>query len=173
MEKRSHMKHFYLKQKVFSFTDRYKIFDENQNVVYYVKSKVFSIHKRMKFIDQKNDSVLYHFKRRLLRIMPCYELQDADMNVLAIVKRKFSLLRPKVFVEKEGKNFMIEGNYFAHSFQVMSDGQEVASVTKKWLSWGDSYQITIFEDQNETFYLAMVILIDSMFHDNKNKSRSF
>jgi len=171
MEKRGHMKHFYLKQKVFSLTDRYKVFDENQDVIYYVKSKFFSIHRRMTFIDQKTDSVLYNFKRKLFRIMPCYELLDADMNLLAVVKRKISFLKPKVFIEKEGKNFNIEGNYFAHSFQVFSEAKEVANVTKKWLSWGDSYQITIFDDQNETFYLAMVILIDSMFHDNKNSSR--
>ncbi|MDO9628580.1 MAG: LURP-one-related family protein [Acholeplasmataceae bacterium] len=163
------MKHFYLKQKVFSLTDRYKVFDENQNVVYYVKSKVFSIHRKMKFIDQSNDEVIYNFKRKLFYIMPNYLMLDANLNQIALVKRKFSFFRPKVFVEKEGMNFNIEGDYFAHSFQVFNGMEEVASVTKKWLSWGDSYQITIHDDKNDVFYLALVILIDSMFHDNKNK----
>ena len=165
------MKHFYLKQKVFSLTDRYKVFDENQNIIFYVKSKAFSLHNKMKFIDQASDTVIYNFRRKLFRIMPVYEMLDTDMNVIATVKRKFSFLRAKVVVEKEGMNFNIDGNYFAHSFQILNDQDEVASVTKKWLSWGDSYQVSIADDKSEAFYLALVILIDRMFHENKGNHR--
>ncbi len=164
------MKHFYLKQKVFSLTDRYKVFDDNQNIIFHVKSKAFSIRNKMKFIDQSNDMVVYNFRRKLFRIMPVYEMLDADLNVIATVRRKFAFFRPKVLVEKEGMSFNIEGNYYAHSFQIFNDANEVASVTKKWLSWGDSYQISINDDRNEAFYLALVILIDRMFHERKNRS---
>ncbi len=165
------MKHFYLKQKVFSLTDRYKVFDENQNIIFYVKSKIFSIFNKMKFIDQSSDAVIYHFKRKLFRIMPIYEMIDPDMSVIATVKRKFSFFRPKVVVEKEGMSFNIEGNYIAHSFQVLDGSDEVAKVTKKWLSWGDSYQISIADDRDEAFYLALVIIIDRMFHEKKSNNR--
>ena len=164
------MRHFYLKQKVFSLTDRYKVFDENQNILFYVKSKMFSIHNKMKFMDQTSDTVLYHFKRKLFRIMPIYEMLDANFIVIATVRRKFAFFKPVVLVDKEDMNFNIEGNYFAHSFQIFNDSNEVASVTKKWLSWGDSYQVSVHDDRNEAFYLALVILIDRMFHERKNHS---
>ena len=41
------MKQLYLKQKVFSFGEKYNVFDENQNIVYHIKGKVFSLRNKM------------------------------------------------------------------------------------------------------------------------------
>ena len=66
----------------------------------------------------------------------------------------------------------IIGQVWQYDFHVNKNGQEVMSVHKKWLSWGDSYQISIQEDSQEAFYVALVILIDVMFHQQQKQSHS-
>ena len=40
----------------------------------------------------------------------------------------------------------VEGSLFAHSFGVMRNGQEAASIQKKVISWGDTYEINVNDD---------------------------
>ena len=84
------MKNYYMKQKVFSFRDRYKVFDDDQNTIYHCEGKFFSISRKMKFIETASDTVLYNFRRKILSILAKYYLTDADGNGIAVVKRKFS-----------------------------------------------------------------------------------
>jgi len=160
-----------MKQKVFSFRDRYKVFDEEQNVVFHCEGKVFSISRQMKFIETSTGNILYHFRRKVFSFMPTYYLYDQEEKQIAVVKRKFSFLRPKVNIESDLGNMTIDGDYFGHNFTLMENDSEVASVTKKWISWGDSYEISIFDESKTHFLLSIVILIDSIFHENSSRNR--
>lgn len=164
------MKHFYLKQKVFSLRDRYKIFDENQEVLYYVKGHYFSITHKMDFVDEKSDAVLYQFRRKIFSFLPTYYMYDELGDTLATVHRNWSFFTKKVSVTTQDKTYQIEGTFYAHAFDVLDQGQIVASIKKKYISWGDTYEITVTDEENEAFYLALVILIDSIFHDNRSRS---
>jgi uncharacterized protein YxjI len=165
------MKHFYLKQKVFSVRDKYKVYDASQNVVYHCKSSMFSLRHKLNFFETKSEKLLFTFKRKLLSFMPTYYLYDQEGEHLAKVRRKWTLLRPKVFVESSIANYQIDGDYWSHSFVILDQQHEVASVRKKFLSWGDSYEISIDDDQNDEFLLALVVSIDSIFHSKKSKKR--
>ena len=99
-------------------------------------------------------------------------MTDNEGNEVAVIKRKFSVLRPKVEIESSVSNITLEGDYFAHNFTLLENGVELASVTKKWISWGDSYVITIQDDSKTNFLLAIIILIDSIFHENKSNNNN-
>jgi len=129
------MKSYYMKQKVFSFRDRYKVMDENQNVLYHCEGKLFSISRKMKFIETSTDQVLYNFRRQVFSLLAKYFLTDNEENEIAVIKRKFSFLRPKVEIESTLGSFTLEGDYFAHNFTLLENGTEVASVQKKWISY--------------------------------------
>ncbi len=165
------MKNFYMKQKVFSFRDRYKVFDQEQNVIYHCEGKMFSISRRMKFLETSTETVLFNFRRKIFSFLAKYYLSDPEGKEIAVVKRKFSFLKPKVEIESELGNITLEGDYFAHNFTLFEDGVELANVQKKWISWGDSYVITIHDDSKVVFLLAIIILIDSIFHENHNQNR--
>ncbi len=164
------MKHFYLKQKVFSFRDRYKIYDEEQNLLYHVKGHYFSITHKMDFIDESNDALLYQFRRKLLSFLPTYFMYDELGDTIATVHRNWSFFTKKVSVTTKDKTYQIEGAFYAHAFDILDQGTVVASIKKRWISWGDTYEITIVDESDEAFYLALVILIDSIFHDNRSRS---
>lgn len=167
------MKNYYMKQKVFSFRDRYKVFDQEQNVIYHCEGKLFSLARKMKFIETSTDTLLFNFRRKVLSFLAKYYLSDPDGNEVAVVKRKFSFLKPKVEIESGLGNITLEGDYFAHNFTLFEDGKELANVQKKWISWGDSYSITIQDEAKTHFLLAIIILIDSIFHENKSQNRRF
>ncbi len=163
------MKHFYMKQKVFSFRDRYKVFDEEQNVVFHCEGKLFSLSKKMKMIEDATDQAIYHFRKKIISLLPVYYLSDSTEKQIAVIKRRFSF-RPKVEIESDNGNFMIDGDYFGHNFTLFEDNNEVASVTKKWVSWGDSYEIAIHNEKQSQFFVALIILIDRIFHENKRRN---
>jgi uncharacterized protein YxjI len=165
------MKHFYLKQKVFSFGDKYKIYDENQNLLYFIKGQVFSLSHKMTFIEAKNDQVLFKMQKRLFTFLPLYYLFDRNDEEVLTAKKLFSPFAPKIKINsKKYGNLEIEGNFYGFSFTIKDMNKELASVRKKWISWGDSYEITIFDDENIAMLLSLVILIDSIYHRNKKKN---
>ncbi|HBG32863.1 MAG TPA: hypothetical protein DEG42_04530 [Acholeplasmataceae bacterium] len=170
IEKEHAMKHFYMKQKVFSITDKYKIYDENQNVVFHCEGKLFSISARMKFIESSTENVVYLFRRKVLSFMPTYFIHDLEDKQIAQVGRKFTFLKPKLEIDSDFGHYTVEGNYFQLNFTILLGEREVATVQKKWISWGDSYEITILEDANYKFLVALIVLIDKIFHEQKSRS---
>ena len=164
------MKQFYLKQKVFSFGEKYNVFDKNQNLVYHIKGQVFSIKNKMDMF--KENQLVFHFERKLFRFLPEYTMFTPSGEALATIKKNFTFIRGKLTVNSSYGDMEVVGEIFQRDFTVSKNGQEVMSVHKKWLSWGDSYEITIVEDEREAFYVALVILIDVIFHQSSGHSSS-
>lgn len=164
------MKYFYLKQKVFSFADKYKVYDDKQQIAYYCQGKMFSLTHKMNFLSGKTDQVIYRFQKKLFTFMPEYHIYDDKDVLVATVKKQFTLLSKKLHVTGNQIDYQVEGNFYAHSFGVLEGQTELASIRKKYFSWGDSYEISISDEVKEAFMLALVILIDSIFH-NESKRR--
>ncbi len=164
------MKNFYMKQKVFSIGEKYNIMDENQQIIYHVKGKVFSIKNKLDML--KGDELIYHFERKLFRFLPVYTLFSPDGSEVATIKKNFTFFGGKMSISSIFGDMEIIGQVWQYDFHVNKNGSEVMSVHKKWLSWGDSYQISIQDDTQEAFYVALVILIDVIFHQQQKRSSS-
>ncbi len=164
------MKKFYLKQKAFSLTDRYKVFDENQNVAFHCEGHFLSFTHRMDFFETTANHHLFTIKKQLFTFLPVYHLTDASGKTVATVKKRFTLLKHKLEIESDFGQYVIEGDYFAHTFTISAGGGPVVDVRKKWLSWGDSYEIEITTESNIDFFVALVVMIDDCLHDNTKQS---
>lgn len=164
------MKNYYVKQRVFSLLDQYKIYDRNQNALYQCKKKAFSLSGKIDFVDAKTDQTIYVMKKKLFRLMPIYEIYSQDTLIATIFKR-FSIFKGKVDIHSTSGNFSVEGNYTNHQFNIHKGNMVVASISKKWLSWGDSYEISVEEDENQELMVAMVIMIDRLFHSKSSARR--
>lgn len=158
----------YLKQKFFSFADRYKVFDEKQKVLYHCEGKMFSFSHRIDIFETAGTKLLYTLRRRPFAFMATYLLTDPQGNEVAQIRRRFTMFKPKLDITSKFGNFTLDGDVFAHSFSITQDGKIVVDFTKKWVSWGDSYEITVHPEENVGFYVSMVILIDNCLHDNRN-----
>jgi len=157
---------FYIKQKVFSFKDKFKVFDENENIQYQVFGKFFSFTNKLEFVDH-NENVILRAHKQLFRFLAKYQVYDHDGMEVASVKRIFSIT-PKFELNAKGRTLNVDGNFFAHSFNITDNGSFVASIQKKYISWGDTYEIDIVDEKNIQLLLFLVIIIDQVVHENKN-----
>ncbi len=157
---------FYIKQKVFSLKDKFNITDENQNLKYQVKGKIMSIQNKLELLDEKGE-VLLTSKKQLLRLLPKYYIFNYSGQEVATIVKKLSL-RPKFDLSILRKELTVDGSLFGHSFNIMDNSGVVASISKKIISWGDTYEIEIFEDENIELYLFVVIILDQVIHERKH-----
>ena len=161
---------FYVKQKVFSLKDQFTILDAQQNTVYQVQGKMFSISNKLDLMNP-DGSVVLRAHRKVMSFMPKYFVHTPHDEELAIVQRKFGL-KPKFIVTVGDEELVVEGSLFAHSFQVMDSSQIVASISKKVISWGDTYEIDIIDERRLELLLFIVIIIDQVIHEQQNRRRS-
>lgn len=158
---------YYVKQKIFSLKDKFYVKDAAQNDKYLIQGKMISITNQLDLKDM-NEEVLLSANKKLFRIFPKYTIVNPTGEEVATVKRVFGF-RPKFEVQIGNETLEVQGSFFAHSFQVSRAGNEVASITKKVMSFGDSYEIDILDPTNELLYLFIVIIIDQTTHENKKK----
>ncbi len=158
---------FYIKQKVFSFRDKFKVTDETQKELYQVQGKMISIQNKLALQNMDGSTVL-HAKKKLFRVFPQYSIFTPHDEEVAVVRKKFAL-RPTFSVEVGHQELRVEGSFFGHSFGVFNDTGEIASIQKKVISWGDTYEIDIHDENNLELYLFIVIIIDQIIHESKSK----
>ncbi|MCK5761422.1 MAG: hypothetical protein KAH16_00835, partial [Candidatus Izimaplasma sp.] len=88
-------------------------------------------------------------------------------------KKKFSL-KPKFEVTLgDNDEYLVEGKFLAHNFSILKGGVEVATITKKVFSFGDSYEIDIFDETKKELFLFIVIIIDQVVHEAEKKKADF
>jgi uncharacterized protein YxjI len=164
------MKEYYLKQKAFSPRSRYRVLDEEENQLYHGKARFFSPSRKFDFYNSDTDEQIYQIKRKLFSLRRAYRLYDKKEALVAKAKTIRSFFKKRIGIETDFGDFVIEGNYWAHDFTILEGETVVASINKKLLSFGDSYHITINDEDNHEFYLALLIMIDSKFHQKKKRS---
>ena len=146
----------YIKERVFTWGDKFDVCDHNGQPQYYVEGEVFSWGKKLHVYDQYNREVAF-IKQELFTWMPCYKVY-VNGHEIAQIRKEFSFFRPKYRVD--GLNWDVDGNFWEHNYTVSKDGRPIVSIEKEWLTWGDTYQLTIADDADEIVALAVVLTID-------------
>lgn len=153
-----------IRQRIFSFGDNFTIRDENETPHFIVRGKVFSLGDKLS-LEDLNGNKLFYIEQKLFKFLPEYSIFQNDTQV-AKVKKEFTFFKPKFNIESSFGRFDMEGDIFSHSFQILKNGRVVAEVSKKWLSFSDTYGVDIADGENQAFLLALVIVIDQVIYDN-------
>jgi len=159
---------FYIREKIFSIGDNFSIKDVSGNDVFNVEGKIFSMGNKLRIYDMYNNEMVY-IEQKLFKLLPEYNIYLKG-NYAARVKKEFTFFSNRFDIDSSMGNYEIDGDFFAHDFSITKNGSTVAEINKKWVSWGDTYEINISEQENYAFILALVIVIDQVLHDNKNRN---
>jgi uncharacterized protein YxjI len=62
----------------------------------------------------------------------------------------------------------VQGNWWDMDFEVYQNGNVIGSVSKKWFTWGDSYELQIMNDEMEPLLVALVVAIDCAKSDQNS-----
>lgn len=145
-----------IKQKVFSWTDRFRVWDEDDRDRYYVEGEFFSFGKRLHITDPDGREVAL-VQQKVFSFLPRFFVWVDGVQVAEIVK-EFTFLHPRYTID--GLGWDIEGDFFAHDYTISRDGQAIVTIHKEWLTWGDCYVLDIADPQDTVTALAVVLAID-------------
>jgi len=158
----------YIKQKVFSWGDKFTVKDENEQDKYTVEGEVFSLGKKLHVKDLNGNEVAF-IHQKLLSFMPRYFVFKGEEQVAEIVQ-KFKFFKPSYVVN--GPQWQVEGNFNAHLYRVFQDDNPIVNIEKIWFTWGDSYVLDIDESADEVLALAVVLAIDAATQQAQNNNNS-
>ena len=154
----------YIKQKVFSWSDKFFIFDENGNERYYVEGEVFSFGKKLHLYDLSGTELAY-IEQKLWSFLPKYNIYRGNEHLCTVVK-SFTFFRNEYLIDELG--WRVDGNFWDHEYYISAGGQNIVSVYKEWFTWGDTYAVSIADDSNVVAALATVIVIDACMEAENN-----
>lgn len=158
----------YLKQKVFSWRDKFTVYDENGNDKYYVEGEIFSFGKKLHIYDLNGNEVCY-IHQKVLSFLPKYFICKNGTDIAQVVKN-FTLFHQSYSVD--GLGWEVEGDFFAHEYEIHSGYGTVAQISKQWFTFGDAYELCIADSVNEINALAVVLVIDACLEASRNASAS-
>lgn len=146
----------YIKERVFTWGDKFCVWDEQGNEKYYVEGEVFSFGKKLHVYDRHDREVAY-IEQQLFTWMPKYHVYVGGRQIAAI-RREFSWFTPRYSVE--GLGWEVNGHFFEHDYGISKNGRNIVTITKEWMTWGDSYELDIADGADELAALAVVLTID-------------
>lgn len=154
-----------IKQRVFSWTDTYDVFDEWENPKYFVKAEFFSLGHQIHIFDKISGLEVGVVHQKLLTLMPKF-LIEIDGTTVGTIQKKFTLLRPKYEIDCNG--WRVEGDFLGWHYNVMMGSSTVMSISKEPFHWGDTYIIDFRNPTDEIMGLLLAIAIDTANCSNKN-----
>lgn len=150
------MSRYYIKQKVFSWNDQFTVKDENGKNIYSVEGALFSFGKKLTVYDVEEVEVLY-IEQEIWNFLPTYTLSVQGQEV-AQIKKELSFLKPKYTIN--GPGWHVEGSVWQHRYQMIEGTKVMAEVEKEWFTWGDSYALTVHDEEAALLALGIMIVID-------------
>ena len=145
-----------IRQKVFSWNDRFTVYDELGHDRYYVEGEIFSFGKKLHVFDLNGKESAY-IQQKLFTFLPKYTVYT-DNCVIAEVVKEFTFFTPHYTVR--GLNWEVRGDFFAHNYEIIQNNRMIGRVQKEWLTWGDCYTLELFDAGDEISALAVVLTID-------------
>ena len=153
-----------INQKLFTWRDRFQVYDNAQNVKYSVEGEFTSIKHHLHIYNAAGKEIAF-VKEKLLSLRPSAILEEHPVNFeLEIGGRKIGQLRSKWSIGKRkyalDNGWEITGNVIGWKYRITFRGKTIATICMKPLYWGDTYLITFPEDENELLILLIVLAID-------------
>ncbi|MDI7743436.1 LURP-one-related family protein [Lysinibacillus fusiformis] len=155
------MKNLYIKQKVFSLSGKFTVKDELEQDVYYVEGSFLKLPKTFSILDTASNEVGL-ITKKMFSFLPKFFVEVNGKEAVTI-KKEFSFFKPRYTIDAAG--IEVKGNWWDMNFQVLQHGEVVGNVSKKWFTWGDSYQVQIMNEEMESIIIALVIAIDCVKAD--------
>ena len=157
----------YIKQKVFSWRDKFSVLDEQEGQRWFVQGEIFSWGRKLRVYDpQGRESA--SIKQKLLSFLPHYFIEIGGVTYTLV--KEFTLLKPRFRLENS--NWVVSGNFLAHEYEVTDGAERIMSLLKHWFTWGDSYELDIPYAENELLALCVALTIDCMNADADNHAAS-
>ena len=154
-----------IKQRVFSWSDTYDVYDESGEARYYVEAEIFTFGHQIHVYDKRTNEEVGSIHEELLTFFPKFEIVIGG-RVVGTIQKEFSFLAPRYHVDFRG--WEVEGDFMGWDYSAYRSGREVLTVSKELFNWGDTYVLRYDDIGDEIPGLLLTIAIDAV-NCSKNK----
>lgn len=154
------MKKYYFKEKFFKITDKYPILDEKGNEVYFFDQDFKFVGYKAKLKDM-DGNILFDISKKILSFLQTYYVDFYDGSHMEI-NQKLSFLKRKVSAFYQGKELTLKGNYLDHDFEVYFKNNLIAEMNKKFFTFTDQYELTVYDESLSLVLIALCLCINEM-----------
>ena len=160
---------YVMKQKLFAWGDDFTIKTEDGQDVFFVDGKAFSLGDKLSFQDMQHNELVF-IRQKLLAWGPTYEIYRQGELAAVVKKHLFTLFRCRFTVDVPGPDDLeAAGNFLDREYAFTRSDRVIATVSKKWFSWADTYGVEISDGDDDLLILASTVVIDLVCHgDRKN-----
>lgn len=142
-----------IRQRVFSWTDSYDVYDEYGNARYFVKAEFFSLGHQIHVYEKNSGREVGSIHQRLLTLLPAFDIV-IDGAEQGRVSKELSLFTPRYSVDYHGWD--VKGDLFGWDYSVYRGDYSVMSISKEIFTWGDTY---VMEYQNPAYEVPGLLLV--------------
>lgn len=146
-----------IKQRVFSWTDSYDVYDEEGNAKYFVKAEFFALGHQLHVFDQNNREIGV-IREKLLTFLPAFEIETEGV-VKGTIQKQFTFFKPMYEIDYNG--WRVEGDFLGWDYDVYSGCSLAIHISKELFHWGDTYVLDFGNPADELDGLLLVIAIDA------------
>ncbi len=158
----------YIKQRIFTWGDKFSVYDEDGNEKYFVEGEILTFGKKLHLYDLHGRELIY-IEQQLFTFLPRYIIYRGDDEFAEVVK-EFTFFHPEYTVNGPGMDahWSVHGDFFDHDYEITDGNKIIASVEKEWFTLGDAYEISFGEGVDEIAALAVVLVIDACIDAQRN-----
>ena len=161
---------YLLRQDLFSFGDDFTIKDDDGNAAYHVDGKAFTLlREKLAFEDMQGHELAF-IRERIIAMTPSYEILR-NGEVVAVVKKDwFNVFRCGFTVDVPGPDDLeAQGSLLDHEYTFTRGSRTVATVSKRWFSFTDTYGVEVETGEDPVLILASTVIIDMISHADASK----
>jgi uncharacterized protein YxjI len=159
---------YVMKQKLFSWGDDFTIKDEGGQDVFFVDGKAFSFGDQLSFQDMAGNELAF-IRQKLLAWGPTYEVHGQGQLRAVVKKAMFTFFECTFSVDVPGPDDLeARGDFTDHEYVFERGGQVVATVSKQWFAWTDTYGVDINPGEDDVLILASTVVIDMACHQDED-----
>lgn len=154
-----------IRQRAFSWTDRYDVFDEMGSPRYEVWTEFLALGHQIHVRDKRTGREVGSIHQKFLALLPRFEIIVSG-QCLGTVRKEFTFFLPRYRVDY--LDWRVEGNFGGWDYRVLQGSRTVMTISKGFFTWTDTYRLCFDDPADEIPGLLLVLAIDAAnCDDNK------
>ena len=163
---------YVIRERFFSIGDDFDVLDEHGNKVFHVDGKVLSVRNKV-IVEDLSGAEVASVHRHLVAVRPTYQITIGGEKAAEVRKKLFTPFREKFTIDVPGPDDLeMKGDLLDHEYVIERGGDEVAAVSKRWLTIRDTYAVQVGPDVDPLLILCSVLALDlALARDEKKRRR--
>ncbi len=162
------MGRYVMKQDWLSWGTDYTIRNGEGEDLFRVDGRAFSLGDKLT-LEEMDGTERALISQKLLAWGPTYEIWKGPALAAVVKKSMFTLFRCEFSIDVPGPDDLLaEGDFWDHEYRFTRGSRVVATVSKRYFSWTDTYGIDVARGEDHVLILASAVVIDLCCHEKKN-----